>query len=682
MASVQPALTARAFRELKAELGTAYSRINPDKLAEKGWTRYDLDLSHSYYESIPGTKIGASDEIVFVMLRPSDPNGKLVLQHHPKVKMFESEGGEYYLQGSEALIQQALSFVPYMTSQLSSKDTVIEVKIFDKHGEHENTQFLFHEEEVGFVYEIHHQSSGTVQIFDYYFLEPTLHLHHFERAGFSFTKQDEEILDLADESRSQALLGVNRAPSAVDDTIPTNEETAIMIDVLANDTDPDGDALRITGTSTATNGTVQIVDNKIVYTPIKDFVGQDTFTYTITDDNGGTDTATVTVVVNNVNDVPDAVDDAVSTNEETAITIDVLANDTDPDGDALRITGTSTATNGTVQIVDNKIVYTPIKDFVGQDTFTYTITDDNGGTDTATVTVVVNNVNDAPDAVDDTFSTNEETAITLDVLANDTDPDGDALRITGTSTATNGTVQIVNNKIVYTPIKDFVGQDTFTYTITDDNGGTDTATVTVVVNNVNDAPDAVDDTFSTREETAITIDVLANDTDPDGDALRITGTSTATNGTVQIVDNKIVYTPIKDFVGQDTFTYTITDDNGGTDTATVTVVVNNVNDAPDAVDDTFSTNEETAITLDVLANDTDPDGDALRITGTSTATNGTVQIVNNKIVYTPIKDFVGQDTFTYTITDDNGGTDTATVTVVVNNVNDAPDAVDDTFSTK
>jgi CshA-type fibril repeat protein len=474
---------------------------------------------------------------------------------------------------------------------------------------------------------------------------------------------------------------VNDNPNTTDDSATVAEDSSVTIDVLSNDTDVEGDPITVTA-ATATNGSVTInPDGTLNYTPNPDFNGVDTISYTVDDGNGGTTTATVTVTVSAENDAPVANNDAGTTDEDTPITLDVLANDTDIDGDDLTV-DSATASNGNVSInPDGSITYTPNANFNGIDTITYTITDGNGGTSTATVSVTVNAVNDAPVVNDDTITTDEDTPVTVDVLANDTDPEGDSLSV-DTATATNGTVTInPDGTITYTPNADFNGTDTITYTVTDGNGGTTTATATITVGAVNDAPVVNDDTITTDEDTPVTVDVLANDTDPEGDSLSV-DTATATNGTVTInPDGTITYTPNADFNGTDTITYTVTDGNGGTTTATATVTVGAVNDDPVVNDDTFTTDEDTPVTVDVLANDTDPEGDSLSV-DTATATNGTVTInPDGTITYTPNADFNGTDTITYTVTDGNGGTTTSTATVTVGAVNDAPAVNDDSVTT-
>ncbi|MGB4828854.1 MAG: Hint domain-containing protein [Paracoccaceae bacterium] len=182
---------------------------------------------------------------------------------------------------------------------------------------------------------------------------------------------------------------------------------------------------------------------------------------------------------------------------------------------------------------------------------------------------------EAPDANPDCAETPEDTPVVIDVLANDTDPNGDPLSIHGTPTAGHGTVSVnPDGTLTYTPDENYNGHDTITYMITDPDGNTATSTVAVTVTPVNDAPDAVDDLRSTPLDTAIIIPVLANDTDVDGDTLTVTGVGTSADGTVMLnPDGTVTFTPNTGFTGAATFTYDVSDGEGGTDTATVTVNV-------------------------------------------------------------------------------------------------------------
>jgi len=493
--------------------------------------------------------------------------------------------------------------------------------------------------------------------------------------SFTYLAVDNEGGSSNPETITIIVTGVNDAPNAANDALVTEEDTELQIafaDLLGNDSDIDGDTLTISSFTQPANGT--LVDNGaggFSYTPNENYHGADSFTYTVSDGQGGTSTATVLLTVNQVNDAPVASADEAITDEDTPITITVLDNDSDADGDTLSVTAAS-AGNGTVTInADCSLAYTPNENFNGADTVTYTVSDGQGGTDTATVTVTVTPVNDAPVAGPDTATTNEDTPVTIAVLDNVTDVDGDTLSVTAAS-ARNGTVTInPDGTVTYTPAENFFGTDTITYTISDGQGGTATETVTVTVTSVNDAPVAVADATVTDEDTPITITVLDNDSDADGDTLSVTAAS-AGNGTVTInADGSLAYTPNENFNGADTVTYSVSDGQGGTDTATVTVTVTAVNDAPVANPDATTIDEDTPVTIDVLANDTDVDGDTLSVVA-GRADNGSVTINSDgSITYLPNANFNGSDTITYAVSDNSGGTTTVSFTITVLPVNDA-----------
>ncbi len=478
---------------------------------------------------------------------------------------------------------------------------------------------------------------------------------------------------------------VDDPPVAVDDDVTTDEDTPVVVDVLANDTDPDGDPLTLIGVGDPDHGSADIEDEgRIVYTPDPGYSGVDAFTYEIGDGHGDPVSATVHVAVALVDDPPVAVDDDVTTDEDTPVVVDVLANDTDDGDDPLSIRTLGTPAHGTVVLNGGGLVtYTPDADYDGGDSFSYEVADDRGGTATATVVVTVLAVDDAPVALADGTTTAEDTPVVVDVLANDTDPDGDALVVAGLGDPAHGTVTVAaDGRVTYTPEADFAGTDSFTYTVTDGTGLGDSALVTVTVTPVNDTPVAGDDTTVTDEDTPVVVDVLADDTDPDGDALVVAGLGDPAHGTVTVgADGRVTYTPEADFAGTDSFTYTVTDPAGASDEATVTVTVRPVNDPPVAVDDAVSTDEDTAVIVDVLADDTDVDGDALTLVAVTDPPHGSVVgLPDGTLRYLPDADFAGTDAFTYEIADGHGATATATVSVTVEPVNDTPVAGDDSLA--
>ena len=278
----------------------------------------------------------------------------------------------------------------------------------------------------------------------------------------------------------------NDYPLGNNDTASTPEDTPVIIDVLANDIDPDGDTLTIARVDTPSHGSATIQEGKVLYTPNANYNGEDIFTYTVSDGHGGEYLAYIDVTITPVNDNPIANDDTASTPKDTPVIINVLANDSDPDRkDTLTIASVGSPSHGSAAIQGGKVVYTPDAGFVGTDSFTYTVSDGHGGSASATVTVTVSRANHPPVANDDSFNVVEEQSTILDLLANDSDVDGDTLIITHVTNPSHGTVIIVQDgaKIQYTPEAGFYGaSDSFTYTITDGHGNTSTDTATVTVN--------------------------------------------------------------------------------------------------------------------------------------------------------------------------------------------------------
>jgi gliding motility-associated-like protein len=464
-----------------------------------------------------------------------------------------------------------------------------------------------------------------------------------------------------------------------DDTVTTDEDVAVIVGVLDNDTYGSDDVVEITAVSTPNNGIVVInSDGTVTYTPNPDFNGEDTFDYTVTvtntDGSTSTGTATVTITVVPVDDVQD---DAATTNEDTAVTISVLDNDSFDSSSAVEVTAVTDPSNGIVVInSDGTVTYTPNPDFNGEDTFDYTVTvtntDGSTSTEAATVTVTVLPVGDIQD---DTTSTNEDTAVTIPVLDNDGFDSSSAVEITAVTDPSNGIVVINSDgTVTYTPNPDFNGEDTFDYTVTvtntDGSTSTETATVTVTVTPVDDVQD---DTAEAIDQNPVEIDVLANDTFDANTNVAVTSVTTPTNGTVIInTDGTVSYTANESFYGADTFDYTVTvtnaDGSTTTETATVTVTVFLT---PFAIDDEVVTDANIPIDIDVLSNDYDEDGtiNPESVVITEDPFNGTV-VVNSDgtVTYTPDIDYIGDDTFVYQVCDNDGLCDTATVTVIVTGV--------------
>ncbi len=495
--------------------------------------------------------------------------------------------------------------------------------------------------------------------------------------------------------------GTNEAPTAVNDSYTTAEDTPLNIaapGVLANDGDSDGDLLAALLVAGPQHGTLTLnPDGSFTYTPDANYNGPDAFTYKVNDGNGGTDTATVDITVTAENDPPVGVNDSYTTAEDTPLNIaapGVLANDGDVDGDLLAALLVAGPQHGTLTLnPDGSFTYTPDANYNGPDAFTYKVNDGIGGTDTATVEITVTAENDPPVGVNDSYTTAEDTPLNIaapGVLANDGDVDGDLLAALLVAGPQHGTLTLnPDGSFTYTPDANYNGPDAFTYKVNDGIGGTDTATVEITVTAENDPPVGVNDSYTTAEDTPLNIaapGVLANDGDVDGNLLAALLVAGPQHGTLTLnPDGSFTYTPDANYNGPDAFTYKVNDGNGGTDTATVEITVTAENDPPVGVNDSYTTAEDTPLNIaapGVLANDGDVDGDLLAALLVAGPQHGTLTLnPDGSFTYTPNANYNGPDAFTYKVSDGIGGTDTATVDITVTAENDPPVGVNDSYTT-
>jgi VCBS repeat-containing protein len=396
----------------------------------------------------------------------------------------------------------------------------------------------------------------------------------------------------------------------------------------------------------------------------------------------------VSLTVTAVNDPPVAAGWQFGTNEDTPLTDFLRASDVD--GDPLTYAVVNPPAHGAVDLnpATGSFTYTPAADWFGTDSFTFRVNDGTADSNVAGVFVTVRPVNDAPVAAGDAFATDEDTALSVaasGVLGNDTDVDSGPLSARLVSGPAHGTLSLnADGSFAYTPAANYNGTDSFTYVANDGSADSASATVTLNVNAVNDAPTARADSYSTDEDTALTVGapgVLGNDTDVDGDALSARLVSGPAHGTLTLnADGSFTYTPASNYNGSDAFTYRANDGAADSVVATVTLTVTAVNDAPTAGADSYSTNEDTTLTVSapgVLGNDADVDGDTLSavlVSGPANAASFTLN-PDGSFAYTPAANFFGSDSFTYKPTDGAAAGNTVTVALTVNPVNDAPSFV-------
>jgi len=502
------------------------------------------------------------------------------------------------------------------------------------------------------------------------------------------------------------------APVAMDDGYMVDEDTTLAVlaaaGVMFNDVDPENFTLTAMVTAgpgvgvLAFNGTTGAFTYTAPANRNNDNAMPITFRYTVSDGTQTSNEATVTINITPVNDPPIAVADAYTTSEDTPTFVEsgLLSNDTDIDitlGEMQVLTvvnagpGQPTSQGGQIDVLPSgEFMYVPAPNFFGTDTFVYTVTD-GFATAMATATFTVTPVNDAPVAVNDTATTNEDVAVEIDVPANDMDVESDSLLVTEVGPVAPvgaGSVAITGagTTVTFTPAAnrnvELDGPATFTYTISDGHGGSDTAMVTVTVNAVNDGPPvAVGNSYSTDEDTTLTVGapgVLGNDTDPDlEDTLTAQLVLPPTRGTLTLnADGSFTYVPTPDNNGGVFFSYRVFDGGLLSNTVNVTILISAINDAPMAADDSYSTEEDTALTVGapgVLGNDTDIDSMNLTVAVLASVSHGSLTLnANGSFTYTPTPNYTGPDSFTYTVSDGSGGEDTGLVSISVGPVNDPP----------
>lgn len=473
------------------------------------------------------------------------------------------------------------------------------------------------------------------------------------------------------------VLAVNDPPLTVDDTVFVDEDTFLLIDILANDTDPDGtlsaSSVKLIMQPAHGETRLNVSTGTINYTPNANFNGLDSFTYTVEDDAQlvSDNVALVTITVNAQNDAPEARNDLGSTDINTDVSIDVVSNDVDidsadaPDPDSLVIV--SAPANGLASVNAGRVDYSPTSGFSGTDTFTYTINDTRGeSSNVATVFVNVIDTNILPVGNPDAGETLEDTPVELDVLGNDSDMDGD-LDITTViviNEPENGSAEVdsVTGFITYTPKNNYVGDDGFSYIVQDNSLGTSNITrVDITINSVNDAPIALDDEVLIFEDGSHNINVLGNDSDIDGTLLpsSLALVTLASSGVATIDTSKglINYTPGENFFGSDSFSYYVQDNEAErSNVATVNITVDPINDAPIAQDDNVNGLAGESQILSVLLNDSDIDGtlDVNSITIVTPPSLGSLTDNNDgTLTYTANNNARGSDSFTYTVADNS-----------------------------
>ncbi len=609
-------------------------------------------------------------------------------------------------------------------------------------------------------------------------------------SGFSgldyFIYQIQDIHGLTANARVDIKVGdVNVPPVAVNDSYQLNEDGTLTVSatasdaLLMNDYDLENDTLTLTASlvENVKNGVLTIdVNGNFTYLPNANFYGTDSFIYQITDGQDNFAEAMVLIEVLAVNDAPVALDDYYQINVNGSLNVmapGVLSNDSDPDLDSLTVITTPETEPAHGQLTlaaDGSFSYQPDAGFSGQDSFQYRVTDPNQGQAVASVQIDV--VQSSMSLKGASLTTSG--SLTLEGLGETSSGSGigqvrytlgDCVQTTYTECTLSGTYSETSDSehepgatgsytMVYvydgtgptptiaesispgsnTVIFNEVGESTFTLTLFPDSGGEivayfppgsgsplsfsaflatdavcsglgvsqacnvgqvgltpdaviigDVASFTFIIDqpvlNNNQPPIANPDQATVQEDGSVNINVLANDSDPDGDSLQVIS-ATAANGSAAIeTDFTVTYQPAADFNGQDTINYTIYDGKGNSVSSTVEVTISPVNDAPQPGNiDGLVNNSTTAMFIDVLAVATDIEMDNLTLVSAITSA-GSISIVNNLLYFEP--GGVAENTqvvIEYVIADGNGGQTTGTLVLFI--ANNWPNVNPDAYATR
>jgi autotransporter-associated beta strand protein len=523
-------------------------------------------------------------------------------------------------------------------------------------------------------------------------------------AGFigtdSFTYR---LSDGAQESDSVAVVITvsNTAPIAYSDSYSVAHDCVLTVTatngVLTNDLDLDNDPMVASWSSSVNtsvqHGTLEFhSDGSFVYTPVAGYVGNDSFSYQVTDGVSVVGDAVVSLRV--TNETPFAVSDAYEIKHGSTLTVSaqqgVGGNDNGCDDDSLSYCLVGGPSNGTlIWNSDGSFVYSPNAGFAGSDTFSYRVSDGAVLSEIAHVAIEVTNT--SPIVYSGTYGVTQ--GQTLSVSGSDGllvgNTDADPLTWTITQSPVHGTVAIdADGGFSYTPTLGYAGFDTVGYEASDgitQSSGTITVAVkstTPTLGGQNGSPLGVMDIFHVRHDHNLSVNsstgVLANDYDAQGDSLAaslVTGPTHASSFALN-EDGSFVYTPNSSFAGTDTFTYQVND--GQHTTGPIMVVIDVQNCAPNIRSDSFAVHAGQQASVNVFANDSDNDGDGLAATVVNDVQHGTLTIVGNGVfTYTPVAGFVGYDSFTYCVSD--GVATTSPTRVTINVQNRTPSTNDDSY---
>ncbi len=449
------------------------------------------------------------------------------------------------------------------------------------------------------------------------------------------------------------------------------------VELTATASDPDGDELTYAWSAPAGSFS-GVTDAATALWTAPDSLGPVTIRAEVTDGNGGSASAEVTIEVKN--EVPGLSVSCDPCEVPRLGEVELTATASDPDGDELTYAWSAPA--GSFRgVTDAATALWTAPDSLGPVTIRVEVTDGDGGSASAEVTIEVKN--EVPSLSVSCDPCEVPRLGEVELTATASDPDGDELTYAWSAPA--GSFRgVTDAATALWTAPDSLGPVTIRVEVTDGNGGSASAEATVGVKNRTPAFESSEYALELRENMdgsrkPVGLGAVAA-SDPDGDELTYgLASGDRERFAVGSGDGAVRYVGRGEDFEREPNRYELTlsaqDPHGGAAEALVVVSVVNVNEPPALEDDEAATDEDQAVTVDVLANDTDPDGDRLWVESVSPAAHGTATVTGGGVLYTPEPNYHGVDRFTYAVSDGNGGTAEAAVEVTVAPVNDAPEAV-------
>ncbi|HVZ21325.1 MAG TPA: Ig-like domain-containing protein, partial [Vicinamibacterales bacterium] len=461
----------------------------------------------------------------------------------------------------------------------------------------------------------------------------------------------------------------NHAPLANGGTLQLNEDTAASVVLVA--TDPDGDTLGFTIVAAPAHGVLSGVAPNLTYTPAPDFNGSDSFTFKANDGQSDSNVAAVAITVLPVNDRPVADSRPLVLAEDTAAS--VILSGSDVDGDALTFSVVNGPGHGALSGTAPNLTYTPAANYNGPDAFTYVASDGSLTSAAATVSITVTPVNDAPVAIDRSYSVSEGSTVAITLTGSDVD--GDALTFQRLTSPSNGSLTGTAPNFVYRPNANFNGVDSFTFTASDGQATSAPGTIAINVTNLNFAPVANSAAAQTNEDVPVVVTLTASD--QDGDPLAFSIVAPPQHGTLGSVASTgngtatVNYTPAENYNGLDSFTFKARDTaSADSNVATISLTIHSVNDAPTADSRSVQTDEDVPLAIQLTGSDIEQS--ALTYVVVTQPQHGALSGAAPNVTYTPAADYNRPDSFTFKVNDGQLDSTAATISIDVRPVNDAP----------